>query len=156
MNRRLIVVLGAIIAVFVIAIVGASSLNLTGSDSAPAEGRTVAACASNLVVKSVVDTSIPGLNSVIRVDISGDMTQCVGEQMLVEVDIPGTTEAWAIYTITTPISALSLTVNPTTGLFYNAKPTATLNVLQTNGVRISPIPVTDFGQVTVTIAKTWE
>lgn len=156
MNRRLIVLFGAIIGVFVIAIVGASSLNLTGSDSAPGEGKTVAACANNLVVKSVVDTSAPEANTVSKVIINGDMTQCVGQQMRVEVDKPGTDHAWAVYTITTPINSLTLDFDATTGVFYDAKPTATSGILQSSGTRIAPLPVTDFGQVTVTIAKTWE
>lgn len=156
MNRRLIVVLGAIIAVFVIAIVGASSLNLTGSDSAPGEGKTVAACANNLVVKSAVDTSVPESNTVNKVTITGDMTQCVGQQMRVEVDKPGTDHAWAVYSITSPISSLTLEFNATTGIFYDTKPTVSSGTLQTSGARIAPLPVTDFGLVTVTIAKTWE
>lgn len=156
MNRRLLVAFGTIIAVFVIAIVGASSLTLTGSDSAPGEGTTNATCATNLVVKSVVDTSVPGSNTVNRVDITGDMTQCVGEQVRVEVELEGGGNVWAIYSVATPISSLSLNLNATTGDFYNAAPTATANVLQVNGTRVAPVPVVDFGVITVTIAKTWQ
>ena len=155
MNRRLLIILGTVISVFVIAIVGASSISLTGSDSAPGEGTTNAVCATDLVVKSVVSTS-GTVNSVTRVDITGDMTQCVGEQVLLEVEREGTTPIWAIYSLTTPISALGLDLNSTTGVFYDTKPTATANVLQVNGSRVGPVPVTEFGVITLTIARTWE
>lgn len=156
MNRRLIVLLGAIISVFAIAIVGASSFDLTGSDSAPGEGKTVAACAQNLIVKSIVDTSLAEANSVRRVDISGDMNQCVGQQMLVEIERVGASSAWAIFNITSPLTSLSLALEPATGAFYDSKPLATAGILQITGLRIAPVAATDFGLVTVTIAKTWE
>jgi hypothetical protein len=155
LNRRLLVVLGTVIAVFVIAIVGASSISLTGSDSAPGEGTTNAVCANALVVKSVVSTS-GTVNSVTRVDVTGDMSQCVGEQMLVEVEREGAGPIWAVYNITTPISSLGLDLNASTGVFYDTKPTATANVLQVNGSRVAPVAVTDFGVITLTIARTWE
>jgi hypothetical protein len=155
MNRRLLVIIGTVISVFVIAIVGASSISLTGSDSAPGEGTTNAVCATALVVNSVVSTS-GTVNVVSRVDVNGDMTQCVGEQMLVEVEREGTTPVWAIYNLTTPISSLGLDLNATTGVFYDTKPTAVSNVLQVNGSRVGPVPVTEFGVITLTIARTWE
>lgn len=155
MNRRMLVLFGSVVAVFVIAIVGASSLNLTGSDSAPGEGQTNAVCASALVVKSVVDTS-SAVNTVNRVNITGDMTQCVGEQMLVEVALEDSTSIWALYDITTEITTLDLDLDAVSGDFYDTKPTASANLLQLNGSRVSPVTVSQFGVITVTIARTWE
>ena len=155
MNRRMLVLFGSVVAVFVIAIVGASSLNLTGSDSAPGEGQTNAVCASALVVKSVVDTS-GSENTVNRVNITGDMTQCVGEQMLVEVALENATSIWALYDITTGITTLDLDLDALSGDFYDSKPAVSANLLQVTGNRVDPVTVSEFGVITVTIARTWE
>lgn len=155
MNRRLLVGLAAVISVFVIAIVGASSISLSGSDSAPAEGTTNAVCARDLVVKSVV--SIAGdANTVTHVDVVGDMRECVGQQMLVEVKRVGLRPIWAIYSIDEPISSLTLNLDEREGLFHDTKPTARENVLVVNGSLVGPIPVDQFDVITLTIAKTWE
>ena len=155
MNRRLLIGLASVISVFVIAIVGASSISLSGSDSAPAEGTTSAVCARDLVVKSVVSTA-GAANTVSHVDVLGDMSDCVGEQMLVEVKRQGLTSIWAIYSINEPISSLKLNLDERSGVFYDAKPTVKENVLVVNGALVGPVPIGEFDVITLTIARTWE
>lgn len=155
MNRRLLIGLATVISVFVIAIVGASSISLSGSDSAPAEGTTNAVCARDLVVKSVVSTA-GEVNAVSHVDVTGDMRECVGEQMLVEVKRQGLKPIWAVYSINEPISSLTLNLDERSGVFYDSKPTVKENVLVVNGSLVGPSPVDEFDVITVTIARTWE
>lgn len=155
MNRKLLIGLGTVISVFVIAIVGASSISLTGSDSAPAEGTTNAVCATDLVVKPVVSTA-GAANSVTRVDVTGDMRSCVGEQMLVELKRKGMTSLWAIHSVTEPITALALNLDERSGVFYDTKPVVKESVLEVNGRLVGPIVVSEFDVITLTIAGTWE
>lgn len=107
-------------------------------------------------MKSVVDTSVPNGNTVNRVDISGDMTACVGEQMRVEVQLEDGSNVWAVHNMISPVSLVSLNLDPTTGAFYDTNPIADGGVLQVTGSRVAAVPVADFGVITVTIAKTWE
>ena len=156
MNRRILIILGAIAVVFVIAVVGASTINLAGSDSAPGEGKTVATCVTDLVVKTPVDTANHDANQVKQMTITGDMSNCVGETLRAEVDLDNGNHVYAVYKITTSISELTLNFDATTGDFYDTKPTASAGELTVAGSRVGPILVTDFGMTTITIAKTWE
>jgi hypothetical protein len=156
MNRRLLVILGSVAVIFVIAVVGASTINLTGSDNAPGEGKTVANCVDNLVVKTPVDTSIHDANSVKVMTITGDMSNCVGETLRAEVNLGTANHAWAIRKITTAVQSLTLTFDATTGDFYDTKPTVTGGDLVVAGTRLAPVLVKDIGISTITIAKTWQ
>ena len=156
MNRKLLVIIGAVAVVFAIAVVGASSINLNGSDAAPGEGKTVATCTTDLVIKTPVDTTNHDANQVKQMTITGDMSQCVGETLRAEVDTNSTNHVWAIFKITEPISTLTLNFNATTGDFYDAKPTVTDGELVVAGNRVGPVLVKDFGLTTITIAKTWQ
>jgi hypothetical protein len=156
MNRKLLVVIGAIAAVFIIAVVGASSLNLTGSDSAPGEGKTDAACAKNLVVKTPIDTSVHDSNEIKQMDITGDMSGCVGQTLRAEVDLESGDHVWAVYKITSSMNAITLEFNASTGDFRDSKPIAANGELTAQGNRVAPVLAKDFGLTTVTIAKTWQ
>lgn len=156
MNRRILVILGAVAVVFVIAVVGASSINLTGSDSAPGESQTVATCVKDLVVKTPVDTTNHDANAVKTMVITGDMSNCIGETLRAEVNLDSGAHAYAVYKITTAISELTLNFDAATGNFYDTKPTVTAGELVDAGMRVGPVLVKDFGMTTITIAKTWE
>ncbi len=156
MNRRLLVILGAIAVVFVIAVVGASTINLTGSDNAPGEGKTVANCVSDLVIKTPVDTSVHDANQIKVMNISGELQNCVGETLRAEVDLSNGAHAWAVYNITDAISSLTLNFDQQTGDFYNEAPTVQNGQLVVAGDKIAPVLVKDFGLTTITIAKTWQ
>ena len=156
MNRRLLVILGAIAVVFVIAVVGASTINLTGSDNAPGEGKTVANCVSDLVIKTPVDTSVHDANQIKVMNISGELQNCVGETLRAEVDLSNGAHAWAVYNITDAISSLTLNFDQQTGDFYNEAPTVQNGELVVAGDKIAPVLVKDFGLTTITIAKTWQ
>jgi hypothetical protein len=156
MNRRILVILGAVAVVFVIAVVGASSINLAGSDSAPGESTTVATCVQDLVVKTPIDTTTHDDNKVRKMVLTGDLSDCVGETLRAEVNLSGENHAYAVYKITSPVSELTLTFDEATGNFYDTKPTVAAGDLVDAGAKVGPISVSDFGMTTITIAKTWE
>ncbi len=156
MNRRILVIIGAVAVVFVIAVVGASTINVAGSDTAPGEGKTVANCVTALTIKTPVDTSVQDQNQIKVMNISGAMAPCVGQTLRADVALTSGSHVWAIFKITTAITTLSLPFDATTGLFYNAKPTVTGGELVVAGTRVGPVLVTDFGQTTITIANTWQ
>jgi len=156
MNRRMLVIIGAIAVVFVIGVVGASTINIAGSDNAPGEGKTVANCVTDLTIKTPVDTSVHDANQIKVMNISGALAPCVGETLRAEVDLENGSHVWAIFKITTAITTLSLNFDATTGDFYNTKPTVTNGNLVVAGSRVAPVLVKDFGMTTITIAKTWQ
>lgn len=156
MNRRVLVIIGAIAAVFVIGVVGASTINFSGSDSAPAEGKTVATCVSDLVVRTPVDTSDNTASKVKQMKILGDLSDCVGQTLRADLALDSGGHVYAIYEITSPLTELTLNFDATTGDFFDAKPIASNGELIASGSRVAPIAVSDFGLTTVTIAKTWE
>jgi hypothetical protein len=156
MKRR--VVLGATILVFifVIGLVGASLLNLTGSDSAPGEAKTNAACAGALVVKTPVRNLGHDANDISNVSITGDMTNCTNQTIKVEVDLEGPNHAYAIRKIGPNTTSLVFNFDAATGDFTDTTPTALNGDLVSQGLRLPPQSAQAFGLVTVTIAKTWE
>ncbi|MEO0024908.1 MAG: hypothetical protein RL196_1349 [Actinomycetota bacterium] len=156
MNRRLLVIIGAVAAVFVIAVVGASTINLAGSDTAPGEGKTIANCVSDLTIKTPVDTSVQDQNEIKVMHISGAMEPCVGQTLRADVALTGGSHVWAIFKITTAITTLDLSFDAATGAFYDTKPTVSGGDLVVAGSRVGPVSVSDFGQTTVTIANTWQ
>jgi len=156
MNKRLLIALAAVISVFVIGIVGASVLNLTGSDSAPGEAKTDAACATNMVVKTPVETEGHDQNSIVHMVITGNLTACVGQTLRAEIDMPNNAHVWAVRKITTETSGLTLNFNATNGDFYDGKPVPSNGDLIAAGNRVGPVLAKDFGLATITIAKSWE
>jgi len=152
----MLVIIGAIAVVFVIGVVGASTINIAGSDNAPGEGKTVANCVTDLTIKTPVDTSVHDANQIKVMNISGALAPCVGETLRAEVDLENGSHVWAIFKITTAITTLSLNFDATTGDFYNTKPTVTNGNLVVAGSRVAPVLVKDFGMTTITIAKTWQ
>jgi hypothetical protein len=156
MNRRLLVILGAISVVFVVAVVGASTINIAGSDNAPGEGKTIANCVTDLVIKTPVDTSVQDANQIKIMNISGKLENCVGETLRSEVELSNGSHVWAVFKITREISELKLTFDERTGDFYDKAPSVSDGELVVEGRRVAPVLVTDFGQTTITIAKTWQ
>jgi hypothetical protein len=156
MNRRLLVIIGAVAVVFLIGVDGASVINVAGSDNAPGEGKTVANCVTDLTIKTPVDTSVQDQNQIKVMNITGALAPCVGETLRADVALSNGSHVWAIFKITTAITSLALPFDATTGLFYNAKPTVTNGDLVVAGTRVGPVLVSDFGQSTITIAKTWQ
>ena len=156
MNRRILVIIAAIAVVFVIAVVGASSINLAGSDSAPGEGKTIATCVTDLTIKTPVDTAVHDQNQIKQMDISGALDNCVGQTLRAEVDLGSGNHAWAVYKITSAITTLTLNFDAATGDFYDTKPTVSGTDLVNAGAKVGPVLVSNFGMTTITIAKTWQ
>lgn len=156
MKRRIILGGTVLIFIFVIGLVGASLLNLTGSDSAPGEAKTDAACAGALIVKHPVRNLGPDANGISNLTITGDMTDCTNQTIKVEVDLVGTSHAYAIRKIGPNTTSLVFNFDATTGDFTDTTPTALNGDLVSQGLRLPPQTAQAFGLVTVTIAKTWE
>lgn len=156
MRKRILIAIAALAAVFVISVVGASVLDLSGSDRAPGEGKTEAACASNLMVKHPVSNSGHDSNTISHVDVLGDMTQCEGQTLRVEIDVRETEHAYAFVKIGSNVNKVTLHLNANTGDFTDAAPTVVDGELVSNGNLVAPLKATDFGLVSVLIASSWE
>lgn len=148
-------ILVAVAAVIIVA--GASVLNLNGSDSAPGSGKGEAACAGPLKVTNPVSNGGHDNNRIVHMTIDGDMTQCQGQTLLVEVDIDTGGHAYAVHEFNDSVTnSLNLVFDVTTGDFYDTYPTAVGGTLVDAGVRLDPIKAKDFGLYTLTIASNWE
>ena len=83
------------------------------------------------------------------------MTACVGQQMLLEVDLPELAHAYAVYTFTEETELVTLTFDADTGDFRDTLPTVTDGALVPAGDRLDPVKAKDYGLDTITIAHTW-
>ena len=141
---------------FAVTAVGASLLDLSGSDTAPGSGKTEAACAGPLIVTNPVTIGGHNNNKIEHVDVAGDMSQCNGQTMLVEVDLyEDTAHAWAVAQLS-GASSLTFTFDETTGDFYDTAPSAAGGTLVPTGTMVGPYKDKEFGLVTISIASTWE
>ena len=156
MRKRLIFAVVTLALGFVISVVGASVLNLAGSDSAPGEGKTDAACASNLVITHPVSNGGHDNNRILHVTVSGDMTECEGQTMRVEVDLPNAEHAFAVEKIGADVRSIEFLFNETTGDFTDTAPIAVDGELVAQGDLLGPIKAKDFGLVSLLIASSWE
>jgi hypothetical protein len=155
MNKRLIIAMAALAAVFGIAVAGASVLNLAGSDRAPGAGTTDANCAGNLVIQAPVKQGGPNNKRIVNVYVKGDMTACEGETIRLEVDINGS-PVYAIRTIGVGVESLTFTFNASTGDFTDTAPTVVDNQLVEAGTKVAPQKAADFGLIDVLIAASFE
>lgn len=135
---------------------GASALVLEGSDSAPGSGKTEAMCAGPLTVNNPVAIGLHDNNRVEHVDVHGNMKACVGQTMLVEVDLPDGAHAYAVHVFGEDEMFLSFVFDETTGDFYDTMPVPNDGTLEVTGTRLAPVHSKNFGLVTLTIAGTWE
>ncbi len=155
MNKRLIIAIAALAAVFGIAVAGASVLNLSGSDRAPGAGTTDANCAGSLVIQAPVKQGGPNNKRIVNVYVKGDMTACEGETIRLEADINGS-PVFAIRTIGADSNEEVFTFNSSNGDFTNAAPTVVDNQLVQAGTKVAPQKAADFGLIDVLIAASFE
>lgn len=156
MRKRILVAIAVLASVFVVSVVGASVLNLSGSDRAPGEGTTEAACASNLTIDHPVNTSGHDNNRITHVDIHGDMTQCEGQTLRVQVDLPNAGHAYAFKKLGAGVTMVSFVFDANTGDFTDTSPVAQNGNLVAAGTLVSPVKAKDFGLVNILIASSWE
>lgn len=156
MNRRVLIALAALAAVFAISVAGASVLNLAGSDRAPGEGKTEAACAGNLTIQHPVQNGGHDNNRIVNVYVNGDMTACEGETMRLEVDLADGSHAYASEVIGNNVSALTFTFDQQTGDFTDTAPEVLDGQLVNVGDKVQPPKAKDFGLVSVLIAQSFE
>ena len=156
MNKRLIIAIAALAAVFGIAVAGASVLNLSGSDRAPGAGTTEAACAGNLIIQHPVQNGGHDNNRVVHLYVSGDMTACEGETIRIEVDLSDGAHAYASQVIGSNVNALTFTFDQQTGDFTDTEPTVQNGGLVNVGAKVQPPKAKDFGLVNVLIAESFE
>jgi hypothetical protein len=156
MRKRILIAIAALATVFVVSIVGASVLSLTGSDRAPGEGKTEAACAKNLTVTHPVTNSGANKNTITHIDIRGDMTLCGGQTVRLEVDMLDNSHSYAFIKLTEGVEKLTFTFNERDGEFTDMAPSVVDGELVLAGTRIAPIKAAAFDAVNVLIASTWE
>lgn len=156
MNKRVVIAIAALAAVFAISVAGASVLNLAGSDRAPGEGKTEAACAGNLTIQHPVQNGGHDNNRVVHVYVSGDMTSCEGETIRLEVDLADDAHAYATRVIGNNVTELTFTFDQQTGDFTDTAPTVVDGQLVQAGEKVKPQKAQDFGLVSVLIAQSFE
>ncbi len=156
MRKRILIALAVLATVFVVSVVGASVLDLSGSDRAPGEGTTEAACATNLTVDHPVSNGGHDNNRITHVDISGDMTKCDGQTIRVEVDLPNAEHAYAFKKLGAGVTMVSFVFDANTGDFTDASPVAQNGDLVAAGNLVGPVKAKDFGLVNILIATSWE
>ena len=155
MNKRLLIALAALAAVFGIAVAGASVLNLSGSDKAPGAGTTEAACAGNLTIQVPVKEGGPNNKKIVNVYVKGDMTSCEGQTIRLEADLSGT-PAYAIRRLEADVKELTFVFDAREGDFRDTAPSVVDGQLVAEGKPVSPVGAKDFGQIDVLIADRFE
>lgn len=158
MRRIFMLIIGATL---VIALVqaGASMIDLSGSDTAPGSNKGDAACAGPLHIETPVSNGGHDNNQITHMTIAGNMTACMGETLLVEVDNDdgSGTHAYATYYIDNSSTTLiDLQFDAVTGDFYDTYPTASGGGLVDTGTLVAPMKAKYFGLYTITIASSWE
>jgi hypothetical protein len=108
------------------------------------------------VITTPVDTSGPDLDVIKTMQITGDLSNCVGETLRARVALDSGSYVWAVYPITTSVTEVNLSFDELTGDFYDTKPTASNGALVVEGLRVAPVSVGEFGRTTITIAKKWQ
>ncbi len=131
-------------------------MNLAGSDRAPGEGKTEAACAGNLTITHPVQNGGHDNNRIVNVYVDGNMTACEGETIRLEIDLPDGAHAYASEVIGNNVSALTFTFDATTGDFTDSPPQALDGKLVNVGQRLDPPKAKDFGLVDLLIAQSFE
>lgn len=155
MRRQFVLLFAVAGALFAAVVAGASMLVLDGSNSAPGSGKTEAACAGPLIVTHPVERAGHDNNRITTVRVEGDMTACLGQTMLVEVDLANLAHAYAVHVFDGTETDLSFVFDAVAGDFYDTDPTSVDGSLVPAGARLDPIKVKDFGLVTLTIAAMW-
>ena len=155
MNKRLLIALAALAAVFGISVAGASVLNLSGSDRAPGSGTTEAACAGDLVVQAPVKQGGTNNNKIVNVYVKGDFTTCEGQTIRIETDLNGI-PAYAFRIIEKDLTQLTFFFDAKTGDFTDTSPTVVDGQLVAAGKLVGPGNAKDFGQIDVLIAGRFE
>ena len=156
MNKRVLVAFAALASIFSLTIVGASVLNLTDSDPAPAAGATEASCAGTLAVTNPVKNEGALANKIVNIYVNGDMTQCEGQTIRLEATLASGAKAYAFRVIGSAVTSLTFTFNETTGDFRDTVPTVSSGALVNAGVRVAPPRARDFNAVDLVIARTFE
>jgi hypothetical protein len=109
-----------------------------------------------LTIKTPVDTSNDEENVIKVMSITGDLSKCVGQTLRAKVKLDSGGYLWAVYKIVNSVQELTLTFNTATGDFYDTRPIVSNGGLLVAGTRVGPVPVTEFGVTTITIAMTWQ
>lgn len=155
MNKRLLIALAALAAVFGISVAGASVLNLSGSDRAPGSGTTEAACAGNLTIQAPVKQGGPDNKKIVNVYVKGDMTACEGQTIRLEADLKGI-PAYAFRIIGKDVKELTFVFDAREGDFKDTTPSVVDGQLVSEGRPVAPGNAKDFGQIDVLIADRFE
>ena len=156
MRKRILIAIASLAAVFSLSVVGASVLNLTGSDKAPGEGQTTASCARDLVVTNPVSNTGKNKKKITHVDVTGDMNDCVGQTLKVQVDMNSGTSAYGFVKIMEPTQKVSLVFDVKSGNFTDTEPVAEGGELVQQGKLLDPVAAGDFGLVSILLASSWE
>lgn len=158
MPRRTLYMLAALCLFFVFGTIGASTINLLGSDPAPGEGRTQGQCFSGLTVDAPPVSGNGNGNDlkVVHVYVRGNFDGCVGSWMRVTAQLNPTTYAYAVMQIGTVQNEYEFTFDDKTGDFRSETPVVVNGGLVPSGKLEAPPKKLDIAAINVVIAATWE
>jgi hypothetical protein len=160
MLRRPLYILVAMSFLFTFGSVGASVINLDGSDPAPGEGTTTGRCAKDIYI------SVPVTNDnnngegndlkVVHVNVTGDFSECNNGWMRVTAQLNPSRYAYAVAQLDADQSEYSFLFDHKTGNFHDEHPLWINNELVNQGKRLNPPNKLDISEISVVAALTWE
>jgi hypothetical protein len=160
MLKRPLLILVATSLLFTIGSVGASVINLDGSDPAPGEGSTTGRCGQYIFISVPVtnDDNNGGGNDlkVVHVNVTGDFSDCNNGWMRVTAQLNNSRFAYAVAQIDSEQMDYTFLFDNKTGDFYDKHPIWVGEELVNQGKRLNPQNKLDISEISVVAARTWE
>ena len=139
--------------ILVVTTVGASTIDLIGSDFAPGEGNTYPNCAGPLTITTPVSQGAG--NRVAVVKITGHMYNCIGNTMKVVLQLDNETTYYAVYHFETAVTEVDLPLSLQGGSFTDSLPLVINGDLVSSGQLVGPVKIKNISSVDAIIADSW-
>lgn len=133
--------------------VGASIIDLTGSDYAPGSGTTLPNCSGPLSISTPVSQGSG--NRVVKVVVLGNMLNCAGQTMKVTVIVDKDGTLYGVHRFTQGATQVELRLDEINGDFRDTPPTVVQGILTPQGALVGPVKIKDISMVDVVIATNW-
>lgn len=160
MLRRPLFVLVTTALMFVVGSVGASVIDLSGSDPAPGEGSTTGRCAKDIFISIPItadDNNGSGNDlKVVHVNVTGDFSECNNGWMRIAARLNQNHSAYAVTQIDGSQSDYTFLFDHKKGDFYSQSPIWENNTLVNRGKLVNPPNNLDISEISVIAALTWE
>ena len=154
MNQKRLIVYVLMGSIFIVNLVGASLIAVTGSDRAPFEQTYPGQCAYPVVSVAYEDPTKPN-PKVIEVDLTGDFSKCVGSQVLVTTYKTGHVHSYAVAEILQNQGVIELSFVKHGGDFYQKFPLIVNHRLVSDGPNAPSSDSIDSAEIQVVFSDTW-